>query len=142
MRRPRNVAVGTVLGPPCVSGGGVDAGVTARRFAGSRAVRTAQHPGPHVEALAEWWREDFPSTPFWQSIRERFMPPVTIAELPELRHTLCDHAAGNYRIFIGMAAELLMTAAQREITVLDEKLYLHVFAPPETHTPRRAAGAR
>ena len=31
----------------------------------------------------------------------------------ELRHTLVDHAAGNYRIFIGMAAELLMTAAQR-----------------------------
>src|SRR5450631_563570 len=42
----------------------------------------------------------------------------------QLRHTLCDHAAGNYRIFIGMAAELLMTAAQREITELDEKLYL------------------
>ncbi len=28
----------------------------------------------------------------------------------QLRNTLCDHAAGNYRIFIGMAAELLMTA--------------------------------
>jgi hypothetical protein len=51
-------------------------------------------------------------------------------------------AAGNYRIFIGMAAEFLMSAAQREITVLDEKLYLQVFAPPETQTPRRAAGAR
>jgi general secretion pathway protein A len=59
----------------------------------------------------------------------------------QLRHTLCDHAAGNYRIFIGMAAELLMTAAQREITELDEKLYLQVFAPPETQTPRRAAAA-
>jgi len=60
----------------------------------------------------------------------------------ELRHTLCDHAAGNYRIFIGMAAELLMAAAQREITVLDEKLYLQVFATPETHSARRASGAR
>jgi type II secretory pathway predicted ATPase ExeA len=60
----------------------------------------------------------------------------------ELRHTLCDHAAGNYRICIGMAAELLMSAAQREITVLDEKLYLQVFASPETQSPRRAAGAR
>ena len=57
----------------------------------------------------------------------------------ELRHTLCDHAAGNYRIFIGIAAELLMSAAQREITVLDEKLYLQVFAPPETQTTRRAS---
>jgi type II secretory pathway predicted ATPase ExeA len=59
----------------------------------------------------------------------------------ELRYTLCDHAAGNYRIFIGMAAELLMTAAQRDINVLDEKLYLQVFAPPDTKTLRRA-GAR
>ncbi len=46
----------------------------------------------------------------------------------QLRHTLCDHAVGNYRIFISMAAELLMTAAQCEITELDEKLYLQVFA--------------
>jgi hypothetical protein len=41
-----------------------------------------------------------------------------------------------------MAAELLMSAAQREITVLDEKLYLQVFAPPETQTTRRASGTR
>ena len=61
----------------------------------------------------------------------------------ELRHTLVDHAAGNYRIFISMAAELLMAAAQRDITVLDEKLYLQVFAAPATHPPRRTAtGAR
>ena len=54
----------------------------------------------------------------------------------------CDHAAGNYRILIGMAAELLMSAAQREITDLDEKLYLQVYGKPETHTSRRAAAAR
>jgi type II secretory pathway predicted ATPase ExeA len=60
----------------------------------------------------------------------------------ELRHTLCDHAAGNYRIFIAMAAELLMSAAQRDITVLDEKLYLEVFAQPEPQSVRRATGAR
>jgi type II secretory pathway predicted ATPase ExeA len=60
----------------------------------------------------------------------------------ELRHTLVDHAAGNYRIFFGMAAELLMAAAQRDITVLDEKLYLQVFATPDTKTPRRPGGAR
>ena len=41
-----------------------------------------------------------------------------------------------------MAAELLMAAAQRELTVLDEKLYLQVFAPPEHQRSRRAAGAR
>jgi type II secretory pathway predicted ATPase ExeA len=56
----------------------------------------------------------------------------------ELRHTLVDHAAGNYRIFIAMAGELLMSAAQREITTLDEKLYLQVFARPEAPAARRA----
>ena len=60
----------------------------------------------------------------------------------ELRHTLCDHAAGNYRILTAMAADLLMSAAQREITVLDEKLYLQVFSAPETQRPRRTASAR
>jgi hypothetical protein len=29
-----------------------------------------------------WWQEDFPCTSFWQSVRERFMPPVVIAQLP------------------------------------------------------------
>ena len=62
---------------------------------------------------------------------------------PELRHTLVDHAAGNYRLCIGMAAELLMAAAQRDLPVLDEKLYLQVFAAPATQHPRRpAAGGR
>jgi type II secretory pathway predicted ATPase ExeA len=60
----------------------------------------------------------------------------------ELRQTLCDHAAGNYRILVSMAAELLMTAAQREITTLDEKLYLQVFSAPERSTARRVAAAR
>jgi general secretion pathway protein A len=56
----------------------------------------------------------------------------------ELRHTLVDHAAGNYRIFIAMAGELLMSAAQRDIATLDEKLYLQVFARPEAPATRRA----
>jgi hypothetical protein len=30
-----------------------------------------------------WWRETFPSTPFWQSMCERFMPPVPIRQLPQ-----------------------------------------------------------
>jgi type II secretory pathway predicted ATPase ExeA len=64
---------------------------------------------------------------------------------PELMHTLCDHAAGNYRVLTTMAAELLSTAAQRECTQLDEKLYLEVFSAPRTaKTPqtRRATPAR
>lgn len=30
-----------------------------------------------------WWRETFPSTRFWQSVCERFMPKVAIGQLPE-----------------------------------------------------------
>jgi general secretion pathway protein A len=57
----------------------------------------------------------------------------------ELRHTLIDHAAGNFRVLVSMAAELLMSAAQREITTLDEKLYLQVFGRPESQPSRRPA---
>jgi hypothetical protein len=45
-------------------------------------------------------------------------------------------------ILVSMAADLLMSAAQREITTLDEKLYLQVYGKPETDTSRRAAAAR
>ena len=57
----------------------------------------------------------------------------------ELRHTLVDHAVGNYRVFISMAGELLMSAVQREITTLDEKLYVQVFARPGNPSARRVA---
>lgn len=62
----------------------------------------------------------------------------------ELKHTLCDHAAGNYRILTTLAAELLAVAAKRELPTLDEKLYLEVFAPPATAqaSARRAARHR
>ena len=60
----------------------------------------------------------------------------------QLRHTLCDHAAGNYRVLTTMAAELLACAAQKDLPALDEKLYLDVFAPPVKATVRRAAPGR
>lgn len=50
---------------------------------------------------------------------------------PELAATLADHAAGNYRTLTTLAGELLTVAAQRELSQLDEKLYLDVFAPPQ-----------
>lgn len=61
---------------------------------------------------------------------------------PQLRHTLCDHAAGNYRILTTMAAELLAAAAQRELPQLDEKLYLEVFGQPQAATARRTGARR
>mgnify|MGYP000208126459 CR=1 FL=1 len=41
-----------------------------------------------------------------------------------------------------LASELLTAAAERECTQLDEKLYLELFAPPESDRPRRASRAR
>lgn len=60
-----------------------------------------------------------------------------------LKQTLCDHALGNYRVLTTMCAELLNVAMQRQITVLDEKLYFEVFAPaPSAASKRRASATR
>ena len=56
----------------------------------------------------------------------------------ELAATLCDHAVGNYRVLTGMAAELLATAAQRELTQLDEKLFLELYGATPSK-PRKTA---
>lgn len=66
---------------------------------------------------------------------------ASLMTLP-LQQTLCDHAAGNYRILTTMAAELLAAAAQKDLAVLDEKLYLEVFAPSPKSAPRRAGVGR
>lgn len=47
-----------------------------------------------------------------------------------LMQTLCEHALGNYRVLVNMADELLSTAAEKELTHLDEKLYLQCFGAP------------
>lgn len=60
---------------------------------------------------------------------------------PELAHTLCEHALGNYRVLTTMAAELLAAAAQRELPQLDEKLYLELFVQPRPTKPRRPVPA-
>lgn len=60
----------------------------------------------------------------------------------QLRQTLCDHSAGNYRILTTMAAELLSVAAKQNLPKLDEKLYLEVFASPDSTHPRRKPAPR
>jgi type II secretory pathway predicted ATPase ExeA len=47
----------------------------------------------------------------------------------ELMETLVDHAAGNYRVLMTMAADLLAHGMAREAEQLDEKLYLEVYQP-------------
>jgi hypothetical protein len=39
-------------------------------------------PARTLKRWRTWWRVEFALTPFWQSVRERFMPPVTITQLP------------------------------------------------------------
>jgi len=58
----------------------------------------------------------------------------------ELKATLADHAAGNYRVLMNLSDELLTVALDRELPRLDEKLYLDVFgqAPrPKSNAKRR-----
>lgn len=59
-----------------------------------------------------------------------------------LKHTLCERAGGNYRVMTNMAAQLLAVAAQRQLPVLDDKLYLEVFAPPSSTTQAARRNAR
>jgi len=63
----------------------------------------------------------------------------------ELMAALCEHACGNYRVMVTIAAELLAAAAQREANHLDEKLFLEVFdihgrkaVDAKPATPRKA----
>jgi type II secretory pathway predicted ATPase ExeA len=54
---------------------------------------------------------------------------------PELKATLADHAAGNYRVLMNLCEELLAVAVERDLPRLDEKLYLEVFAQPVRPKP-------
>jgi DNA transposition AAA+ family ATPase len=55
---------------------------------------------------------------------------------PELRDTLVDHAAGNYRLLMTLGGELLAYGMTQEVAQLDEKSYLEAFQPPR---PRAAS---
>lgn len=53
----------------------------------------------------------------------------------ELKATLADHAAGNYRVLMNLADELLANALDRDLPRLDEKLFLETFSPPAPKKP-------
>jgi hypothetical protein len=52
---------------------------------------------------------------------------------PELRHTLVDHAAGNYRLLMTLGGDLLAYGMAHEVAQLDEKSYLEAFQPARPH---------
>jgi general secretion pathway protein A len=57
----------------------------------------------------------------------------------ELKATLADHAAGNYRVLMNLADELLSTALDRDLPRLDEKLYFETFGQ---FPPKKAAAGK
>jgi general secretion pathway protein A len=53
----------------------------------------------------------------------------------ELKDTLVDHSAGNYRALMIMSAELLAYGMATDVAQLDEKTYLEVFQPRHSRPP-------
>jgi type II secretory pathway predicted ATPase ExeA len=47
---------------------------------------------------------------------------------PSLLTTLCEHAAGNLRLLMNLANDLLAAACHQERELIDEKLYFEIFA--------------
>jgi len=58
----------------------------------------------------------------------------------ELKTTLAEHAAGNYRVLMNLADELLAVALDRELPKLDDKLYLDTFT--QAQRPRTTAARK
>ena len=62
---------------------------------------------------------------------------------PALCQTLVDHSAGNLRILTAMAADLLGAAVDRELTQLDEKLFIEIFSTnPRALNPKKSSRRR
>jgi general secretion pathway protein A len=60
----------------------------------------------------------------------------------ELKDTLVEHSAGNPRLLMSLGGELLAHGVAHELTQLDEKCYLEVFAPRPSQprgAPKRKA---
>ena len=56
---------------------------------------------------------------------------------PELMSVVAEQSVGNYRVMMNTCSELLFAGLQREVKVLDEKLFFELFTP--TTAPRGPA---
>jgi hypothetical protein len=56
---------------------------------------------------------------------------------PELMDTLIDHSAGNCRLLMTIAAELLAYGMAHEVAQLDEKFYLELFHPKRSPSKKK-----
>ena len=71
----------------------------AQGLTGKRRAALAQQIGAGAQTLARWrrwWRDTLPATAFWRSVRDRFLPPLAPAELPQ--GLLARFAAGGSTI--------------------------------------------
>ena len=67
---------------------------------------------------------------------------------PAVREALVGHAAGNPRVLMHMASELLEVAVQKEVEHIDEQLFFETFEPasptrekrPRSRAPRARTG--
>jgi general secretion pathway protein A len=57
---------------------------------------------------------------------------------PSLLQTLCEHAAGNLRLLMNMANDLLAAAVYEEREQIDEKLFFEVFSLDPKPAPKRS----
>jgi type II secretory pathway predicted ATPase ExeA len=57
---------------------------------------------------------------------------------PELMDTLVDHAAGNCRLLMTMAGELLAYGSAHEVAQIDEKFYLELYHPQRPPSKKKA----
>ena len=54
-----------------------------------------------------------------------------------LQHTLVEHSAGNPRILMTIAGEVLALGMKKEVSVLDEALYLDLYNPQSRSGPSK-----
>jgi type II secretory pathway predicted ATPase ExeA len=73
------------------------------------------------------------------ALRQAGAPTLMTAEVIA---AICDHAQGNPRALMIMAAELLEVAAQREARQIDEALFFEVCAVPATSETKAATRRR
>lgn len=60
----------------------------------------------------------------------------------ELAEALCEHAQGNLRTLVNMAAELLEHGARKDVARLDEKLFFELYGELETVASSRSSRRR
>ena len=67
-----------------------------------------------LQRWRRWWRVDFLLTPFWQSVRERFMPPVLPEQLPQSLLERFD--VGERAVRLAMALRFIAPLSTRATT--------------------------